>query len=56
MKYHFAESGSHIGDGKLNDWKIFYLERGIILQEREKMPYTLNSKFIQSERDRFETL
>lgn len=56
MKYHFAESGCHIGDGKLNDWKIFYLERGIIQQEREKMPYTLNTKFIQSERDKFETL
>ncbi len=56
MKYYFSESGCHIGDGKLREWKTFYLERGIIEQSGDRMPYTLNTKFIQSERDKHETL
>lgn len=53
LKHYLANKLYYVGDTTLRGWITYYKESGIILQEAEKKPYTLNSKFIQEERIKF---
>jgi len=53
LKHYLADKGYDVGDNSLRGWITYYKESEIILQEADRLPYTLNSKFIQEERIKF---
>lgn len=54
LKHYLAEKQFDIGYTSLRAWVIYYKESKLILQQSEKMPYTLNSDFISKERKQFQ--